>query len=82
MIVNNIEKSFNKMIKYCAKDVSDTKKIWKHCEKHVAPKLKSNYNKEECPNCGSKHTHKHDKRVLVSGTYQRHMCQSCGKARV
>ena len=51
----NGEKAYKKMLKYCSKDVHDTKLIWKHCERHMNPKY--NYStamqKMVCKVCGS-----------------------------
>jgi len=61
--------SYNKMLKYCAKDVHDTKLIWKHCEKHFQPKF--NYSTFSgnmvCKVCGSKNIRKNGTRTSTSG---------------
>lgn len=75
----NGKKSFKKMIKYCAKDVHDTKLIWKYCEKHIEPKLNVsalNHN-HSCKVCGSLDIRKNG--VYTSstgGVFQQYYCNS------
>ena len=79
----NGEKAFNKMCNYCAKDVHDTKLIWKHCEKHFIPKF--NYaaainDKENivCTACGSKNVIKNGTRLSGVTKHQHYYCKDHG----
>ena len=76
----NGKKKFNKMINYCGKDVSDTKAIWKYCEKHFKPKY--NYSaateREVCVTCGSSNIKKNGTRLSGGVMYQQYFCNEHG----
>lgn len=68
-------KSFNKMIKYGKKDVTDTRDLWNHCEQHFTPKIR---NLDRCPQCKSLDFFKNGTRISGMTTYQRYDCKKCG----
>lgn len=75
----NGEKAFKKMLKYCLKDVRDTKKIYKYCEKHIQPKLNHSalHGKLTCKVCGSVDIRKNGIYTSSVGTkYQQYYCKS------
>ena len=65
------------MIKYCSKDVHDTKLIWKHCEKHMSPLLNLSLMSGDaiCKICGSEKITKNGTRINATGIkYQHYHC--------
>lgn len=76
---DNGEKAFKKMLKYCKKDVKDTKKIWQHCEKHIEPKLNRSALAGElaCKVCSSTLLRKNGVYTSSNGTvYQQYYCST------
>ena len=75
------QKAYDKMLKYCLKDVMDTKKLWKACEKHCKPKFNRSISSSHdfaCATCGSKNTVKNGTRQLGTTKYQTYMCKDHG----
>ena len=74
------EKSLKKMVKYCSKDVSDTKKMWKATSKHFQPKMNHSHfmNDLVCIHCGSRKIHKNGTRLLGKTLYQTYFCKEHG----
>lgn len=75
-------KAFNKMLKYCKKDVEILESVWKKVYTHLdIPANRSlimHGHKAACPYCGSFHTISKGYRTTKSGRYQRLQCESCG----
>jgi len=65
----NGEKALAKMLRYCRKDVEDTKRLWKMLESHIQPKF--NYSVESgltcCKVCGSKNIRPNGSRTSPAG---------------
>lgn len=73
----NGDKAFKKMIRYCSKDVHDTKLIWKHCERHIQPKLNRSalLCKLVCKVCGSRRLRKNGYYTSAAGVrYTQYFC--------
>lgn len=74
------KKAFDKMLKYCKKDVSDTRAIWNHIEKYVNQRfnMATFKGKNCCINCGSEQIE--PAAMLCSGRskYQRFHCNAHG----
>lgn len=83
---DNGEKSLKKMVKYCKKDVEDTRMLWKMLSEHFDSKF--NYNRfiEEAFNmcckhadCGSSNLKKDGIRQNGQGKFQCYTCSECGR---
>jgi hypothetical protein len=76
----NGKKAFKKMCKYCVKDVSDTVRIWKHCEKHMTPKYNHSAAVGDlvCATCGSDKVIKNGTRMQGTVRYQNYFCKEHG----
>jgi len=70
------KKKFNKMIDYCAKDVTDMEKIWNRLKSHIIPKF--NYSAYQgimsCRVCGSEQVKKHGSRTQGKTRYIKFEC--------
>lgn len=66
------EKATTKMIKYGAKDILDTERVWNYASKHFAPKFNySHYlQKNCCRNCGSEKIVEEKKRTYSNSREQ------------
>lgn len=73
-------KKLKKMVKYCSKDVSDTKKMWYLTAKHFQPKLNLSAVKSGlcCISCGSTNIHKNGTKMSGKTKYQTYMCREHG----
>lgn len=71
-------KSFHKMIKYGAKDVDDTRKIWNYCLKYFVPthNLSALLGEFCCRVCGSHKIIKDGSFLKGSTVYQKYFCNS------
>ena len=82
--INIVEKrsreSYRKMIKYCKKDVDDTKKLWDFALAHMKPKFNMATFKQElcCKICGSRSIRKNGTRPSGKTMYQTFFCNSHG----
>lgn len=75
---DNYGKSLTKMVKYCKKDVEDTREIWEYCKKHFTPKWNESIIKdmECCTHCGSTKIRKNGVRQSGSTKWQMWFCNS------
>lgn len=73
-------KAFNKMIKYGAKDVDDTRKIWNYCVKYFVPtyNLSAMAGKICCRVCGSKNIVRDGSVTRGATVYQKYLCKEHG----
>ena len=80
IVENRNKASFNRMIKYCKKDVEDTRSIWNHVEPHVIPKFNyaAYYGDLRCSACGSTNITKNGTRMRGKTKYQRFQCNDHG----
>ncbi len=80
---NNGEKSFNKMIRYCKKDVEDTRTLWNKLEEHFEPKLNMSTflhtGENICKNCGSSNLIKYGIRCSGKFRWQTFFCNECNR---
>lgn len=81
IIDNKCPKAFDKMKKYCAKDVIQTQKVWSKIASYCTPKahrgLLSGESRDSCPQCGSPDRQKYGKATRRTGQYQRYQCKAC-----
>jgi DNA polymerase elongation subunit (family B) len=73
-------KAWAKMLKYNHNDVRKLEHLHRRLRPWIAnhPNMSAELGTLACPKCGGNHYHKYDKRILVSGLYQRYKCNSCG----
>ena len=82
--INIVEKknrtSYNKMLKYCKKDVDDTAKLWEFAKAHFKPRfnMATYYNEARCRMCGSDKLKKNGTRIRGKTTYQMFFCNTHG----
>lgn len=77
------EKAFNKMIKYCKKDVEDTRTLWDKLAQHFEPRLNmstfTNDGQAHCKHaeCGSTNLKRDGIKCQGKMRYQRYFCNDC-----
>lgn len=76
----NDKNALNKMMKYCKKDVEDTRALWNRVSKYITPKFNmATLNGElSCINCGSKDIYKNGTRPKGKILYQNYFCRTHG----
>ena len=84
IIEKDCEKSMNKMIRYCQKDVRLLQKVWGKLAKFEQPKTHAGVlaggDKWSCGHCGSEDVVRNKKTITAKGTIQHLMrCTKCGK---
>lgn len=84
IVEKNNPKKLAKMIKYCKKDITDTRTLWNKLSEHFDPKFNSsrfNENGIACKHadCGSNDIYKNGTRMASSIKYQLYNCKSCGR---
>ena len=80
IVEENDDKSLKKMIKYCNKDVTDTRKAWYKILPHITPRFNmATFNNSLCCKvCGSKSIHKNGTRIRGKTKYQSFHCKDHG----
>lgn len=73
-----------KMVKYCKKDIEDTRYLWNYLSQHFDSQFNSARFKEtdiacKHADCGSKEVYKNGTRMAVSIKYQLYCCCKCGR---
>ncbi len=74
-------KKFKKMIKYCKKDVEDTRSLWDKLSEHFEPKLNKSVfisdGARRCRHCGSDDLRKDGIKCQGQSRYQKYACRAC-----
>lgn len=83
IVLNQNQKSLEKMMVYCKQDIILLQKVWERLQLLVAPKTHNavllNGEKWQCPRCASDNVITSKKKVTAAGTIQHQMqCKKCG----